>query len=313
MGFLWLPPKCCPLLHRLCAGCQSLFPGVSLPPQRRCRWLCPDCRGELRPQCPPPHPLHAPPRSLSPSPTFLSSLRAFSVLFSSSFSFYSCLSFPGVFPLHHHHHRSLNCSNPVIIILFLWNFLFLLLFPDSSLPPFPSLLDHCGGEGSLKKFGSGVRGDPRKAGVTLTPLPPPPPAQRRDFNREQRFYKVPQSLRGGNGAPGRSPDPSGGLGGLPRALTPSPHSGWAAARARPVASPRTAGSAAPAPATRPGAPPGPAGPPSASCAAACASSRRYRHPFVTVTPQCHPNPPSPCVTVTSLSFLLSGDACGAGR
>ncbi|XP_032530275.1 methyl-CpG-binding domain protein 1 [Chiroxiphia lanceolata] len=32
----------------LCAGCQSLFPGVSLPPQRRCRWLCPDCRAQRR-------------------------------------------------------------------------------------------------------------------------------------------------------------------------------------------------------------------------------------------------------------------------
>ncbi|XP_077645769.1 methyl-CpG-binding domain protein 1 [Lonchura striata] len=32
----------------LCAGCQSLFPGVSLPPQRRCRWLCPDCRARRR-------------------------------------------------------------------------------------------------------------------------------------------------------------------------------------------------------------------------------------------------------------------------
>ncbi|NWS15799.1 MBD1 protein, partial [Pachyramphus minor] len=31
-----------------CAGCQSLFPGVSLPPQRRCRWLCPDCRAQRR-------------------------------------------------------------------------------------------------------------------------------------------------------------------------------------------------------------------------------------------------------------------------
>ncbi|NWV42872.1 MBD1 protein, partial [Grantiella picta] len=37
-----------PLLHRLCASCQSLFPGVSLPPQRRCRWLCPDCRAQRR-------------------------------------------------------------------------------------------------------------------------------------------------------------------------------------------------------------------------------------------------------------------------
>nr|XP_041568042.1 methyl-CpG-binding domain protein 1 [Taeniopygia guttata] len=32
----------------LCAGCQSLFPGVSLPPQRRCRWLCPECRAQRR-------------------------------------------------------------------------------------------------------------------------------------------------------------------------------------------------------------------------------------------------------------------------
>ncbi|NXR41495.1 MBD1 protein, partial [Zosterops hypoxanthus] len=32
----------------LCASCQSLFPGVSLPPQRRCRWLCPDCRAQRR-------------------------------------------------------------------------------------------------------------------------------------------------------------------------------------------------------------------------------------------------------------------------
>uniref|UniRef100_A0A8U7NUQ6 Methyl-CpG binding domain protein 1 n=1 Tax=Corvus moneduloides TaxID=1196302 RepID=A0A8U7NUQ6_CORMO len=42
------PPKCRPLPRRLCAGCQSLFPGVSLPPQRRCRWLCPDCRAQRR-------------------------------------------------------------------------------------------------------------------------------------------------------------------------------------------------------------------------------------------------------------------------
>uniref|UniRef100_A0A8U7NW29 Methyl-CpG binding domain protein 1 n=1 Tax=Corvus moneduloides TaxID=1196302 RepID=A0A8U7NW29_CORMO len=39
-------------------------------------------------------------------------------------------------------------------------------------------------------------------GVTLTPFLHLPPAQRRDFNREQRFYKVP-------------PIPWGGLGGLP--------------------------------------------------------------------------------------------------
>ncbi|XP_014749206.1 PREDICTED: methyl-CpG-binding domain protein 1, partial [Sturnus vulgaris] len=32
----------------LCASCQTLFPGVSLPPQRRCRWLCPDCRAQRR-------------------------------------------------------------------------------------------------------------------------------------------------------------------------------------------------------------------------------------------------------------------------
>uniref|UniRef100_A0A8C3UXA4 Methyl-CpG-binding domain protein 1 n=1 Tax=Catharus ustulatus TaxID=91951 RepID=A0A8C3UXA4_CATUS len=51
----------------LCASCHTLFPGVSLPPQRRCRWLCPDCRGELRPQRPP---LHS-----ESSPTFLSSPR----------------------------------------------------------------------------------------------------------------------------------------------------------------------------------------------------------------------------------------------
>ncbi|XP_053908200.1 methyl-CpG-binding domain protein 1 isoform X2 [Cuculus canorus] len=31
-----------------CASCQSLFPGVTLPPQRRCRWLCPDCRARRR-------------------------------------------------------------------------------------------------------------------------------------------------------------------------------------------------------------------------------------------------------------------------
>ncbi|XP_053146629.1 methyl-CpG-binding domain protein 1 isoform X18 [Hemicordylus capensis] len=28
-----------------CASCQGQFPGVMLPSQRRCRWLCPDCRG----------------------------------------------------------------------------------------------------------------------------------------------------------------------------------------------------------------------------------------------------------------------------
>ncbi|XP_032939443.1 methyl-CpG-binding domain protein 1 isoform X3 [Catharus ustulatus] len=32
----------------LCASCHTLFPGVSLPPQRRCRWLCPDCRAQRR-------------------------------------------------------------------------------------------------------------------------------------------------------------------------------------------------------------------------------------------------------------------------
>ncbi|NXB99243.1 MBD1 protein, partial [Orthonyx spaldingii] len=42
------PPECHPLLRRLCASCQSLFPGVVLPPQRRCRWLCPDCRAQRR-------------------------------------------------------------------------------------------------------------------------------------------------------------------------------------------------------------------------------------------------------------------------
>ncbi|KAM9257806.1 methyl-CpG-binding domain protein 1-like, partial [Morus bassanus] len=31
-----------------CASCQSLFPGVTLPSQRRCRWLCPDCRAQRR-------------------------------------------------------------------------------------------------------------------------------------------------------------------------------------------------------------------------------------------------------------------------
>ncbi|KAM9250192.1 methyl-CpG-binding domain protein 1-like [Cariama cristata] len=31
-----------------CAGCQSLFPGVTLPSQRRCRWLCPECRAQRR-------------------------------------------------------------------------------------------------------------------------------------------------------------------------------------------------------------------------------------------------------------------------
>ncbi|NXI46036.1 MBD1 protein, partial [Galbula dea] len=31
-----------------CAGCQSLFPGVTLSSQRRCRWLCPDCRARRR-------------------------------------------------------------------------------------------------------------------------------------------------------------------------------------------------------------------------------------------------------------------------
>ncbi|KAM7028223.1 LOW QUALITY PROTEIN: methyl-CpG-binding domain protein 1-like [Acridotheres tristis] len=41
-------PKMSPLLCRLCASCQTLFPGVSLPPQRRCRWLCPDCRAQRR-------------------------------------------------------------------------------------------------------------------------------------------------------------------------------------------------------------------------------------------------------------------------
>ncbi|XP_075594893.1 LOW QUALITY PROTEIN: methyl-CpG-binding domain protein 1-like [Balearica regulorum gibbericeps] len=31
-----------------CAGCQRLFPGVTLPSQRRCRWLCPECRAQRR-------------------------------------------------------------------------------------------------------------------------------------------------------------------------------------------------------------------------------------------------------------------------
>ncbi|XP_069630535.1 methyl-CpG-binding domain protein 1-like isoform X3 [Haliaeetus albicilla] len=31
-----------------CAACQSLFPGVTLPSQRRCRWLCPECRAQRR-------------------------------------------------------------------------------------------------------------------------------------------------------------------------------------------------------------------------------------------------------------------------
>uniref|UniRef100_A0A674HCX2 Methyl-CpG binding domain protein 1 n=1 Tax=Taeniopygia guttata TaxID=59729 RepID=A0A674HCX2_TAEGU len=207
----------------LCAGCQSLFPGVSLPPQRRCRWLCPECRGELRPQRPPPHPLHAPPRSLSPSPTFLSSLRAFSVLFSSSFSFYPCPSFPGVFPLHHHHHHSSNCSNPVIIILFPWNFLFLLLFPDSSLPPFPSLLDHFGGEWSLKKFGSGVRGDPRKAGVTLTPFLHLPQPRDETSTGSSDSTRYPNPSGGGKWCPWAFPRSLRGFGGPPQSPdTPSP-------------------------------------------------------------------------------------------
>uniref|UniRef100_A0A8C0IUQ6 Methyl-CpG-binding domain protein 1 n=1 Tax=Chelonoidis abingdonii TaxID=106734 RepID=A0A8C0IUQ6_CHEAB len=34
-----------PLPSRCCASCQNYFPGVMLPSQRRCRWLCPDCRG----------------------------------------------------------------------------------------------------------------------------------------------------------------------------------------------------------------------------------------------------------------------------
>uniref|UniRef100_A0A8D2JJ25 Methyl-CpG-binding domain protein 1 n=1 Tax=Varanus komodoensis TaxID=61221 RepID=A0A8D2JJ25_VARKO len=31
-----------------CACCQGQFPGVMLPSQRRCRWLCPDCRAQRR-------------------------------------------------------------------------------------------------------------------------------------------------------------------------------------------------------------------------------------------------------------------------
>ncbi|XP_030403094.1 methyl-CpG-binding domain protein 1 isoform X3 [Gopherus evgoodei] len=31
-----------------CASCQNYFPGVMLPSQRRCRWLCPDCRAQRR-------------------------------------------------------------------------------------------------------------------------------------------------------------------------------------------------------------------------------------------------------------------------
>ncbi|KAJ6655327.1 hypothetical protein lerEdw1_005519 [Lerista edwardsae] len=32
----------------VCASCQGQFPGVMLPSQRRCRWLCPDCRAQRR-------------------------------------------------------------------------------------------------------------------------------------------------------------------------------------------------------------------------------------------------------------------------
>ncbi|XP_053228045.1 methyl-CpG-binding domain protein 1 isoform X14 [Podarcis raffonei] len=35
-------------LTRCCASCQGQFPGVMLPSQRRCRWLCPDCRAQRR-------------------------------------------------------------------------------------------------------------------------------------------------------------------------------------------------------------------------------------------------------------------------
>ncbi|XP_050783171.1 methyl-CpG-binding domain protein 1 isoform X10 [Gopherus flavomarginatus] len=31
-----------------CASCQNYFPGVVMPSQRRCRWLCPDCRAQRR-------------------------------------------------------------------------------------------------------------------------------------------------------------------------------------------------------------------------------------------------------------------------
>ncbi|XP_063150091.1 methyl-CpG-binding domain protein 1 isoform X12 [Candoia aspera] len=31
-----------------CASCQGQFPEVMLPSQRRCRWLCPDCRAQRR-------------------------------------------------------------------------------------------------------------------------------------------------------------------------------------------------------------------------------------------------------------------------
>ncbi|XP_074873519.1 methyl-CpG-binding domain protein 1-like isoform X3 [Carettochelys insculpta] len=31
-----------------CASCQNCFPGVMLPSQRRCRWLCPECRAQRR-------------------------------------------------------------------------------------------------------------------------------------------------------------------------------------------------------------------------------------------------------------------------
>ncbi|XP_060618728.2 methyl-CpG-binding domain protein 1 isoform X13 [Anolis sagrei] len=31
-----------------CASCQGQFPEVMLPTQRRCRWLCPDCRAQRR-------------------------------------------------------------------------------------------------------------------------------------------------------------------------------------------------------------------------------------------------------------------------
>ncbi|XP_057266225.1 methyl-CpG-binding domain protein 1-like, partial [Pezoporus wallicus] len=41
-GLILFPPP------RSCAGCQGLFPGVTLPTQRRCRWLCPECRARRR-------------------------------------------------------------------------------------------------------------------------------------------------------------------------------------------------------------------------------------------------------------------------
>ncbi|KAM6289270.1 LOW QUALITY PROTEIN: methyl-CpG-binding domain protein 1-like [Aegotheles albertisi] len=42
------PPRPRRTRKRLCGGCQRLFPGVSLPPRRRLRWLCPECRAQRR-------------------------------------------------------------------------------------------------------------------------------------------------------------------------------------------------------------------------------------------------------------------------